>query len=61
MSKHEKNNFETDDNQELNKAKASGSCGVFMLVTIIIAVLILAFLGFLLINFINTPNLPNLF
>jgi flagellar biogenesis protein FliO len=60
MSKHKKNNLETDDNQELNKAKASGSCSVFMLVAIIIVILILAFLGLLLANFINTPNLPNL-
>ncbi len=55
MNEHKKNNLETEDNQELNKAKASGSLGVFMLVTIIIVILILAFLGFLLANFINTP------
>lgn len=55
MNEHKKSNSNTDDNQELNKAKASGSCGVFALVAIIIVILILAFLGFLLANFINTP------
>lgn len=55
MDKHEKKKLKTDDNQEFNKAKASGSCGVFMLVTIVIIILILVFLGFLLANFVNTP------
>lgn len=60
MDEHKRKKLETDNNQELNKAKASGSCGVFMLVTIIIVILILVFLGLLLTSFLNTPNLPAL-
>lgn len=55
MDKHRKKERDINGNQELNKAKASGSFGVFMLVAIIIVILILAYLGFLLAGFINTP------
>ena len=55
MNKHKKKELNTSDNQELNKAKASGSLGVLMQVAIIIVILILAYLGFLLASFINTP------